>query len=54
MYGIRQNLVHPNVMAKKALTTLLNTGNKTIAEASPVDKEWGIGLNGRILKRRPV
>lgn len=29
----------------KLLTILVNTGNKTLVEASPYDKIWGVGLN---------
>lgn len=47
---LRKDAVFPGIEAKfiqnpELKTALLNTGTKMMVEASPYDKEWGIGLN---------
>jgi hypothetical protein len=37
----------------KLCEALLATGDKTLVEASPTDKIWGIGLNEAIAKKTP-
>jgi ribA/ribD-fused uncharacterized protein len=50
--GLIMKFCDPN--NKYLLTELLNTENKYLAEASPYDKIWGIGMNENLAKNKKL